>query len=79
MKTSQSESSYEARQRRAYRLYVGYKTSTFEYRRLAESFGLSSTGELNRQMWAIHNARRERRLARRKAGGALRTERATAL
>lgn len=67
MESQNANVSYEARQRRAYRLYVGYKTSTFEYRRLAESFGLNSTGELNRQMWAIHNARLRARLARRAA------------
>lgn len=63
--------SYEARQRRAYRLYVGYKTSTYEYRRLAESFGLNGPGELNGQMCAIYNARLRarnlKRIARRAA------------
>lgn len=63
--TSQSTLSYEARQRRAYRLYVGYKTHTFEYRQLAESFGLKGTGELNRQMCEIYNARLRARSAKR--------------
>jgi hypothetical protein len=55
------------RQRRAYQLYVGYKTHTHEYRQIAESFGLNSTGELNGQMCVIYNAKRRARLARRNA------------
>jgi hypothetical protein len=58
---------YEMRQRRAYQLYVGYKTHTHEYRQIAESFGLNSTGELNGQMCVIYNAKRRARLARRNA------------
>lgn len=58
--------SYEALQRRAYRLYVGYQTHTFEYRRIAESFGLS-TGELNSKLCDIYNAKRRARHARRNA------------
>jgi hypothetical protein len=59
---------YEVRQRRAYRLYVGYKTQTLEYRSLAESFGLT-TGQLNSQMCVIYNARLRARSARRAARG----------
>ena len=56
---------YEQRQAKAYRLYVRYQTHTQAYRDLAASFGLSSTGELNRQMCEIYNAKRRARLAKR--------------
>jgi len=60
-----SKDSYEARIKRAYRLYVQYKTTTQEYRELAQSFNISPLG-LNAQLNGVHNARLRARAIRRK-------------
>ena len=45
--------------RRAYRLYVGYKTTTSEYRQIADEMGLT-IGQLNSRLWVKHTARYRR-------------------
>jgi hypothetical protein len=57
---------YEKQMNRAYRLYKSYKTSTWEYKRLAEALGFSSSGELNARLNVRWNAELVAR-ARRKA------------